>query len=301
MNCPSCGFNLKKEYRFCPACGTEVTMTTFSEPESASQKLVICEICGEENEESSLHCSSCGAKLNKEEVIEKPISPDVSKREEKVNKERQSVKQREPAKEKEVYKKANKPQHQTEKNSSTGISKTNMILLIAGLLLLGYVILDLSGVFDEPEHSHVNNAGTEGSSINLAEVESINQLEKQVLADTSKIDMVLQLAHKLGDSGFHDRAIKYYEMYLRQDPDNADVNVDLGVVHFELKQFSKAKNRMMKGLKINPSHQIAHFNIGVVNSSEGKLDSAKIWWQKAVNINPATDIGRRAQELLNSH
>lgn len=297
MFCPACGFNIRKDYQFCPSCGEKLpkvnieadnTISGESDKLKNNDKYVICEVCGEENQSSSSLCVSCGAKLDKHNIVEKPVQKNIiQKKTEKV------------IKEKENTKKGGKSIQEVAGQKK--LSPTNLVILIAGLLLLGYVILDLAGIFDQPQHTHINTPGTNiNPGINLADVESINQLENQVLSDTTQTQLILQLAHKLGDSGFNERAVKYYEMYLRKIPDNADVQVDLGVVFFELKQYEKAKNRMMKGLELNPSHQIAHFNLGVVNSAQAKMDSAKLWWRKAADINPASDIGRRAQELLNT-
>lgn len=308
MKCPACGFDLKKDFRFCPSCGTELPSKSVEENSIRTEKYIICDICGEENPDSNIDCQSCGAKLDRSKTVNRDIKEQTTApvAEEKRGKEKPKQKDENV---RESYKNAAKVKQESApkiKNSTVkkngNISAVNVSILIVGLLLLGYVILDLAGVFDSPKQEQaVNNSNGNSQGINLADVQEINQLEKAVMADTTNVQMVLQLAHKLGDSGFNERAVKYYEMYLRQNPRNADVQVDLGVVYFELKQYDKAKSRMMKGLKIDPNHQIANFNIGVVNSSEGKMDSAKIWWKKAVEINPATEIGRRAQELLNSH
>lgn len=295
MNCPACGFNLRKDFRYCPSCGTEIPKTIEDTTQTSADRVIICDVCGEENSVSSNHCSSCGAKLGQQITTNKTFpSQKVAKKEQKGNRENDS------------YKKENRSKQETIK-STKSLSPVNIVVLVFGLLLLGYIILDIAGIFDTPVNQVTNPTPQKGAplegtkQIDLTELQRIDDLEKLVIADTTKTDLILELAHKLGDSGFHERAIKYYEIYLRQNPNNADVNVDLGVIFFEMKQYNKAKFRMMKGLAFNPSHQIAHFNIGVVNSSEGKMDSAKIWWKRAVEINPATEIGRRAQELLNSH
>ncbi len=90
-------------------------------------------------------------------------------------------------------------------------------------------------------------------------------------------------------------------MYLRSNPKNAEVLIDLGVCYFELKRFNEAKASMKKGLKINPDHQIGLFNLGIVNFSQGNIDSAKYWWKKAYSISENTEIGKRAKQLLESN
>jgi tetratricopeptide (TPR) repeat protein len=84
-------------------------------------------------------------------------------------------------------------------------------------------------------------------------------------------------------------------------PTNADARIDMGVCYYNLKQYDKAIAEMEKALKNSPNHQIGHLNLGIVNLGAGNLDKSKEWFQKAVNINPNNDIGKRAQELLQSH
>lgn len=300
MSCPVCGYKTNQEFRFCPSCGSELPVQE-KKLSSLSDIVNICEVCGEESDNNSEFCRSCGAKIDRQKAVSKPAvqKPVSSKPEKESSTQKAQVNRDKNRREKDAPRKPS-PVISAERKFST----LNIVLIITGFLLLGYVILDIAGVFDKPAPVQVTGGEqTQGSApqINMADLERIEQLEKSLVADSTNMNVILELAHKLGDSGFNDRAVKYYEMYLRRNPDNADVNVDLGVVFFELKQYDKAKSRMLKGISLNPRHQIAHFNIGVVNSAEQKLDSAKIWWKRAVDINPATEIGRRAQELLNSH
>lgn len=56
--CPNCGADVGKDYRFCIHCGTKMPV----EEEPVSDKLV-CEKCGAEAEEGAMFCINCGAKL----------------------------------------------------------------------------------------------------------------------------------------------------------------------------------------------------------------------------------------------
>ena len=57
--CPNCGADVGKDYRFCIHCGTKMP----EETAPVSDKLV-CEKCGAEAEEGAMFCINCGAKLN---------------------------------------------------------------------------------------------------------------------------------------------------------------------------------------------------------------------------------------------
>ena len=74
--CPSCGVKLEREFKFCPECGFELIKVTQQVDENSltknspkksdelSENLLLCEICGEENNSHNFVCTGCGAKLN---------------------------------------------------------------------------------------------------------------------------------------------------------------------------------------------------------------------------------------------
>lgn len=334
--CPSCGFDLRNESE--RTDNLEINDETFhgeisddvsseKADNSRTVQFAICDICGEETEPDTGYCKSCGAKLtgNEEKVarvvaypetpVKKAETPRVIKTapdQKKVRENRNKDNRNKPAAARENIRKENKTGNvrSGEIKSSTpqgakSLSTANIIVLIIAVLALGLVVLEIAGVFDSKPAATANNAGVQNPNaspqISLEALEQINNLEAAVKQDTTNLTSVLQLAHTLNDAGFFERAINYYRMYLRANPSNADVQVDMGVCYFELKKYDQAINIMKKGLAIDPNHQIAHFNLGIVNLSAGNVDSAKIWWQKAVQLNPNSDIGKRAKELLETH
>lgn len=328
--CPSCGFDLRQSLGESGELQSE-------DVQSVKREFVICEVCGEETPGESGYCESCGAKLtgNEEKVSReiqvksdeiKPESENIAEKKEKsvkledVNKKREDNSRTASANKN----KSNSGQKQVKvnnqpagaKRTQPGIKankssiKTSQIgIFIAVLLAVGLGILYISGVFSS--HSNTSESNLQesvnaqqqggGSRINLEDMQRINELENTVNRDTTNSTTVLELAHLLNDSGFHDRAIPYYQMYLRKNPGNVDVLVDMGVCYFELRQYEKAKAAMRKGWSINPRHQIANFNLGIVNFSAGNTDSAKIWWRRAIELDPNSEIGKKSKELLDSH
>ena len=84
-------------------------------------------------------------------------------------------------------------------------------------------------------------------------------------------------------------------------PNDADVLVDMGVCYYSLRNYDEAIKTMTEALKYKPNHQIAHLNLGIVNLAEGNVEKSKEWLKKAVDIDPNSEVGKRAEELLNSH
>ena len=131
--------------------------------------------------------------------------------------------------------------------------------------------------------------------------EKYQQVVKKFEKYPNDYETLEKLAHLLNDSGFFNKAIEKYKLYLQKFPDNADMRVDMGVCYFEMKQFDMAISQMKEALKYQPTHQIAHLNIGVVNYSAGNIDEAMNWWRKAVELDPDSPYGKRAKELIETN
>lgn len=178
--------------------------------------------------------------------------------------------------------------------------------ILFGSVLVIFMILYISGVFDQPklpqsQNMNFNSNQMNNSGVDLSAVQKINELEAKVKSNPNDHQTLLELAHLRMDSGFYEQAIQNYKTYLEHHPDDADVRVDMGVCYFNLKDFDTALKEMEKALQYNPKHQIAHLNLGVVNLNMGNLEKAKEWFRKTVELNPNTDAAKRAQQLLTTH
>lgn len=181
------------------------------------------------------------------------------------------------------------------------ISGIKLLYLTFALVVIGLLIVYSAGVFDKhpvTTNQSVNN--NPHSGVDLKYLERINQLEEELKKQPDN-NKLLELAHLLNDSGFKEKAVEKYLIYLKTNPKEADVLVDLGVCYYELGRNEDALSYMKEALKYQPKHQIAHLNIGIVLLASNKHDEAIQWWKKAVEINPNNEIGKRAQELINSH
>lgn len=241
---------------------------------------VNCPSCGEGNPSSNSFCGSCGSPLNKQQ-------PDARK----IKKQRPEEKHSE---------------HSGKKLEFTG---KNIAILLLSLAIFALIILIASGRFTTHDTVLTNtSANNESQSqpdphggVDLSKLEEINALDKLIAANPNDFVSLLNLAHMLNDSGFKQKAIEKYDLYLNANPASTDVWVDRGVCFYEMKDFNNAIESMKKGLEYAPRHQIAHFNIGIVNLAMNNIDEAKKWWQKAVEIDPMAPIAEKAKNLLNNN
>ena len=186
------------------------------------------------------------------------------------------------------------------------LSLTKIVYLVILLFFVGMIVLYAGGTFVSPkvDVSVAMNTTTVDHNHNSADMTTLNEiksLEAKVENNPDDLNAQLSLSHLLNDSGFYEKAIENYKKYLLKDPNNVDVIIDMGVCYFQVKDYNSAILVMEKGISINPKHQIAHFNLGIVNSAKGDISKSKEYLKKAINIDSNSDIGIKAQNLLDNH
>ena len=318
--CPECGFKLDREYKYCPECGFDLSLLQENDKSenqdsrsneqlrTFSKKFIVCDNCGEENFPENEVCSSCGIKLEGEE-IEKEISEPQVRKEEPVKKAEYKAKPK--SKPKPQVKKVAKPsasnakKNQTEgKKQPKSLSTGNIITIVAGGIIVLAIILFSNGVFDSPPPEPAQNVTTgqeSNSTVNLANLQQINKLESQVAANPKDAKLILKLAHLKNDSNLFEQAIKNYKQYLALKPKDPDARIDMGICYYNLGKYDTAINEMEQALKYDPKHQIGYLDLGIVNLTAGNIEKSKDWLRKAVKLDPSSEYGKKAQELLQSH
>lgn len=246
----------------------------------------VCNICGELINATDNFCPSCGA------PVVKPVDPDDNQKSianNKVNK-------------KNIGSKGNKNLKGNTQPEQKRISPIKIFYLTFFFIVIALIIVYSSGSFDNPGVSKSPGSNTDDvhKGVDLQYIQRINTLEEELKTNPDNVKL-LELAHLLNDSGLKEKAIEKYQIYLKTNPKDADVLVDMGVCFFELGKNEDALRYMKEALKYQPQHQIAHLNLGIVSLSAGLHDEAIEWWKKAFALNPANSIGKRAQELINSH
>ena len=178
-------------------------------------------------------------------------------------------------------------------------------ILIGGFAVIAIIILT-SGVLDSaPVNTSVMNQNQVtpniNSGVNLNNMQMINDLEAKIKQNPEDYKSLLELAHLKNDSGLFEAAIQNYKTYLDKNPKDADARVDMGVCYFNLRDYPNAIKEMETALTYIPNHQIAHLNLGVVNLSAGNIEKSKEWLKKAYDLNPTSEVGKKAEQLLNNH
>lgn len=289
--CPNCGSKLETEFNFCPSCGFDLQnkIKKDSSDNLAQTEVIVCDNCGVENPEGASVCEGCGVKLKGETktVTDSTIKPE----------------QKKPGKDQKTKKKQRNVQQSSQKVKE--INSKKIIGILVAILVGVFIILMAAGVFDKPTSSGITNINQapnqQSPGVDLGALQKINELEERVKNNPNDNQSLLDLAHLRNDSGMYEKAIVNYQQYLDAVPGNADARVDMGVCYYSLRRYDDAIREMTKALEYKPDHQIAHLNLGIVNLAAGNIEVSREWLRKAVNLNPNTEVGKRAQELLNSH
>jgi len=69
-------------------------------------------------------------------------------------------------------------------------------------------------------------------------------------------------------------------------PQFAGPHVNLGLIYFKAKQYSKAQKAFTKALVLNPNNAISHNHVGIMQRKKGKFKEALTSYRLAVRSNP---------------
>jgi tetratricopeptide (TPR) repeat protein/predicted RNA-binding Zn-ribbon protein involved in translation (DUF1610 family) len=281
--CGDCGREITSADIFCPSCGARI-----ERGESVAPAEVVCAACGHRNPRGKDICESCGASLPGTERGTK--SPVHVKR--KTRKE---------------------PQQERVGSAVRRYEPWQIVAAVAVLAFVVYlVVLQLS---DNKERSGTASAVPAGAALNAPLLNAktkvdLSPLEEAVRTNPDDPEALLRLANGLQDDGLFPRAIETYKKYLALRPKDADARTDLGMTYFQYAQidtargaelFQQAASEMETAFAGSPHHQTSAYNLGVINLHMGNLEESNRWFRKAVEIDKNSDLGMRAQKILNEH
>jgi len=105
-----------------------------------------------------------------------------------------------------------------------------------------------------------------------------------------------QMYYALGVAFFKkdmmDKALDYFEMAEKLNPDLLETHMYLGMVYGNMGNKEKAIDQFEASLKLQPSNAEAHFDLGLIFADNGLLEEALKHFEAAVRINPANPYYR---------
>jgi tetratricopeptide (TPR) repeat protein len=88
------------------------------------------------------------------------------------------------------------------------------------------------------------------------------------------------------EAGEKHRAISLYEEMLKIDPDYAPGYINLGTIHFHLKQFTRAEELYRRATQKDPGYVLAFFDLGNVLDELERPDESIAAYQRAIELAP---------------
>jgi tetratricopeptide (TPR) repeat protein len=238
---------------------------------------ITCTQCGSALTRNDVLCPSCGVALDWADAvneIETASQNDTQKKERRENK------------------------SQNTNISAVWSSKSiRGAIAVIALAIVAYAVL----VEKRPGVDAVQQQANQPISASMQLPAEIQELENSVAANPDDMSLTLQLANSYHDRLLYEKAIPYYKTYLIMDPKDADARVDMGICYKEIGNFKEAENEMKTALRYVPNHLNAHYNLGIVYLSEGNIQESNTWFKKTVALDPASEVGKRAQQLLTQH
>jgi tetratricopeptide (TPR) repeat protein len=88
------------------------------------------------------------------------------------------------------------------------------------------------------------------------------------------------------EAGEKQRAIALYEEMLVIDPDYAPAYINLGTLHFHLRQFVRTEELYRRATETDPGYVLAFFDLGNVLDELNRLDESIAAYQRSVQLSP---------------
>ena len=88
------------------------------------------------------------------------------------------------------------------------------------------------------------------------------------------------------EAGHKQRAIALYEQILAIDPRFAAACINLGTVHFHLRQYGRAEEFYRRATVIDPNYVLAYFDLGNVLDELERIDESIMAYERAVSLAP---------------
>jgi len=111
-------------------------------------------------------------------------------------------------------------------------------------------------------------------------------LHTNLAANSRTIQNLFLSAVQAEESAEKHRAIKLYQEILEMEPDYAPASINLGTLHFHLRQYSQAEEYYRRATIADPTYVLAYFDLGNVLDELGRMDEAIGTYLRAVTLAP---------------
>ena len=108
-------------------------------------------------------------------------------------------------------------------------------------------------------------------------------LERQILTKPTA-EKYLEIANLCYIDGSGEKAIAYYQKYIKIQPNDAAAHNNLGVLFSDMGRLEEAEKCYRQAISIEPNDAAAHINLGVLLSDIGRLEEAEKCYRQAIDL-----------------
>jgi hypothetical protein len=160
-----------------------------------------------------------------------------------------------------------------------------------GLFALAVVLVTAIQIANAPKPLAVPNATPE----QLSSAESLAVLLR---ADSTAIGPNVGLGNLFYDTGNFAEAVPYYRRALAADSSLIDVQVDLAVSYHNHGQSELAREVLEDAVRRRPEHAVAHFDLGIVYHQLGRTEDARRELERARSLEGPAEMMAVIDQLL---
>jgi len=84
-----------------------------------------------------------------------------------------------------------------------------------------------------------------------------------------------------------EQAMEAYHKALDRNPEAAGALVNLGTIHYRLRQFAEAEKYYVQAIVSDPAYALAEFNLGNLYDEQSRLKEAISHYRRALDLNPS--------------
>lgn len=133
----------------------------------------------------------------------------------------------------------------------------------------------------------------------VLDVQRASALERQANNEPNNADVRVELGNVYFDAERFDLAGSWYEAALKLEPKNVNASTDLGVSYYLTNQADRALTQFEYSLKIDPAHAKTLYNVGIVRAfGKEDLDGATKAWDELIAVAPTSEEANRARTAL---
>ena len=177
-----------------------------------------------------------------------------------------------------------------------------MVVALLGMILGIFYTVKLVGPKNEGAITERSPEQPESKANNeiqsTVDPQHIEETANKLKQEPENSELNVEMGNLLFDSQRFSEAIPYYEKTMQLDSKNADVIVDLGVCYFNLENYDKARQLFQDALNAEPNHVNALYNVGVVAIRLKEMDVLMDAWGQLVKIAPDSPQALQASTIL---